>query len=233
MARTKGRTVSPTKASGQLGIGDSVIVKAHGRDPDLGIDIGEWQGTIIDVSEAEGTVGIAWDSATLEAMPPAIIDHCERESLAWDEMYLYLSEVEAAPRRDTPAQRAQVLARLQAQHQWSHLGDEGAQIQAAIGAVEPGDAWAVLEAWDVHLRQVLRFPFEAVIAEPQDRGPLHAGDRLTVQAITDSDDLHGLIVQATHKGHRLEFPLCDLEARDQRSPNYAPLRAYVVWFANR
>jgi hypothetical protein len=80
---------------------------------------------------------------------------------------------------------------------------------------------------------VLRFPFEAVIAESQDRGPLHAGDRLTIQAITDCDDLRGLIVRATHQGHRLAFPLCDLEARDPRSPNYAPLRAYVVWFANR
>jgi hypothetical protein len=79
----------------------------------------------------------------------------------------------------------------------------------------------------------LRFPFEAVIAESQDRGPLHAGDRLMVQAITDSDDLYGLIVQATHKGRRLEFPLCDLKVVDPRSPNHDPVQLYVVWFANR
>jgi hypothetical protein len=233
MARTKGRTVSPAKAGGQLGIGDSVIVKADVRDPDLGIDIGGWQGTIIDVSEAEGTVGIAWDSATLEAMPPAIIDHCEREGLAWDEMYLSRSEVEAAPQRDTPAQRAKVLARLQSQHRWSHLGDEGAQIQAVIGAVDDDDEWAVLEAWEAHLRQVLRFPFEAVIVESQDYGSLRMGDRLKVQAITDNDDLHGLIVRATHQGDRVALPLCDLKVADPRSPNHDPVQAYAAWFANR
>lgn len=233
MARTKGRVVSPTKTSDQIGVGDSVVVKAHTRDPDLGIDIGGWQGSIIDVSDAEGTVCIAWDSATLETMPATIIDHCEEEGLAWDEMYLDVGEVMAAPPRDTPMDRAKVLARLQARHQWSHLGDEGAQIQAVIGAVDSDDEWAVLEAWASNLRQVLRFPFEAQIAEPQGRGPLRVGDRLTVLAITDIDDQHGLIVRATHQGHRLELPLCDLKAADPRSLNHGPVQAYAVWFANR
>jgi hypothetical protein len=233
MARTKGRAISPAKAGGQIGVGDSVIVKAHVRDPDLGIAIGGWQGSISEISDDGNVVCVDWDSDTLTAMPASTIDQCEEQGLGWDQMWLDDSDVEVAPRRDTPAQRAQVVARLHAQHQWSHLGDEGAQIQAVIGAVESGNEWAVLEAWAAHLRQALRFPFEVVIAESQDRGPLHAGDRLMVQAITDNDDLHGLIVLATHKGHRLEFPLCDLEARDRRSSNYAPLRAYVVWFANR
>lgn len=213
--------------------GDSVIVKPDIHDPDLGTGIGGWQGIISEVSDAEQLICVDWDSQTLAAMPAAVIDRCEEQGLGWDQMYLAFGDVQAAPRRDTPAQRAQTLARLHAEHQWSHLGAEGAQIQAVIGAVDPDDEWAICEAWAAHLRQVLRFPFEAIIAESQDRGPLHQGDRMTVQAITAIDDLRGLIVACIHKRGSCEFPLCDLEVRDHRSPNHDPVKIYVVWFANR
>jgi hypothetical protein len=212
---------------------DSVIVKPDIHDPDLGTGIGGWQGIISEVNAAEQLVCVDWDSQTLAAMPAAMIDRCAEQGLAWDQMYLEIGDVQAAPRRDTPAQRAQTLARLHAEHQWSHLGAEGAQIQAVIGAVDPDDEWAIYEAWAAHLRQVLRFPFEAIIAESQDRGPLHQGDRMTVQAITDIDDQYGLLVACTLRGQRYAFPLCDLKVRDHRSPNYDPVQIYVLWFANR
>jgi hypothetical protein len=221
------------KASSRFRIGDSVIVKPDVRDPDLGIVIGGWQGTVSDISDAEQTVCVDWDSQALAAMPGSMIDQCEEQGLAWDQMYLRIGEVEASPRRDTPAQRAQLLAKLQAQHQWSHLGPEGAQIQAVLGAVDPDDEWAIYEAWAAHLRQVLRFPFEAIISEAADRGPLHQGDQLAVQAITDIDDLRGLIVACTHQRRRYDYPLCDLQVLDHRSPNHDPVQIYVVWFANR
>jgi hypothetical protein len=41
----------------------------------------------------------------------------------------------------------------------------------------------VLLAWEEHLRCSLQFPFEAEVDEFQERGPLQAGDRLTVLGI--------------------------------------------------
>lgn len=221
------------KASSQFRIGDTVIVRSNTLDPDLGIAIGGWQGTISDISDEYNTVCIDWDSLTLQAIPSSVIDICEVKGLAWNQMYLEVTEVEAAPARDTPEALAETIATLEAQHMWSHLGEEGARIQAIIGAVDPDDEWAILEAWDSHLRSVLRFPFAAEVAEFQERGPLRAGDQVVVRAITDIDDSYGLIAKVKHRRGTYHFPLCDLEVTDKRSPDYNEVRAYVVWFANR
>jgi len=221
------------KASSQFHIGESVIVKPGVHDPDLGIAIGGWQGTISDISDEYNTLCIDWDSQTLQTMPSSVIDRCEAKGLAWNQMYLEVTDVEATPRRDTPEAVAQMVAQLQAQHMWSYLGKEGSYIQAVIGAFDPDETWAILEAWDSHLQQVLRFPFGAEIAEFQERGPLHAGDRVMVEAITDIDDLYGVLVRVTHQRQTYHFPLCDLKVIDHRSPNHDAVQAYVVWFANR
>ena len=74
------------KASSRFQIGDPVLVKAQVRDPDLGTDIGGWQGTISDISDEQNTVCVDWDSATLDAMPASVIDYCEKQGLAWNQM---------------------------------------------------------------------------------------------------------------------------------------------------
>jgi Calcium binding len=221
------------KASSQYHIGDSVIVKPDVHDPDLGLVIGGWQGTISEISDEYNTVCIDWDSYTLQAMPASVIDDCEAKGLSWSQMYLEVTDVEAAPRRDTPAMVAQVVEQLGSQHGWSYLGEEGRYIQSVIGEIDHDDTWEILEAWDEHFQQVLHFPFAAEIAEPQERGPLRTGAHLIVEGLTDIDDLRGVIVRVKHQRNIHHFPLCDLQVSDQRSPNYAPVRAYVVWFANR
>ena len=59
------------------------------------------------------------------------------------------------------------------------------------------------------------------------------GDRVQVHGISRSDDLYGVIVEIRRGQRRYDFPLCELEAVDKKSPNYQPLRDYCVWFANR
>jgi hypothetical protein len=221
------------KASDQYKIGDSVVVKPQVHDPDLDLVIGGWQGTVSDISDEHNTVCIDWDSLTLQAMPGSVIDTCEVEGLAWNQMYVEVTDIEAAPRRDSPEMVAQVVAQLEAQHQWIFLGQEGAYVQRVIGAIASDDISTIVEAWGEHFEQVLQLPFAATIAEPQDRGPLRTGDQVTVQELTDVDDHYGIIVQVKHQRNIYHFPLCDLEVIDKRSPNYEPVRAYVVWFANR
>ena len=79
----------------------------------------------------------------------------------------------------------------------------------------------------------MQFPFEAEVHEFQERGPLRAGDRLTVLGIEDVDDLYGIIVSCRQGGRRYHVPLADLATVDEHSPNAQPTQDYRVWFANR
>jgi hypothetical protein len=99
-----------------------------------------------------------------------------------------------------------------------------------------GDAHDPLATWHAHLSAHLAFPFQAEVFEPQDRGPIQDGDRVTVLglcAADDVDDLYGVLVDIQHKQGRFMFPLCDLEVTDQSDPRAQPVDDYAVWFANR
>jgi hypothetical protein len=117
-----------------------------------------------------------------------------------------------------------------------HLTGEAEQdkrIAQVLVGVSPDDEMVALDVWDKYLTQHLAFPFEAEVAEFQERGPLHAGDRIQVIDISELDDLHGILVHVRAKREDYDFPLCDLEVVDKRSSNYQVVDDYAVWFANR
>ena len=219
------------KANINFKVGTSVIVKPGVKDPDLGIDIGGWQGRISEIQD--DLVCIDWDSVTLKNMPGSAIAECEQRGMGWSQMYLEATDVELTKPRDTEEDVARVIDRLEAEHAWDFLGEEGGRIQAVVTGIDPDDEWAALKAWRTHLRKVLRFPFEAEVSEFQERGPLQAGDRVTVLRIADLDDLYGVLVEVKHRRGLYLFPLCDLEAVDRRSPHHDFVQDYAVWFANR
>ncbi len=214
-------------------VGDSVIVKAGVLDPDLGTDIGGWQGRISEIEPQSNLIGIDWDSITLKQIPDSVIDKCEESGWDWTRMSLSSTEVELTQPQDTEEDVAAIIEQIESQHRWSYLGEEGKGIQAVLADVDPDDEMAAFEAWKEHLEKVLSFPFEAVVDEFQERGPLRAGDKVTVQSLADVVGLYGILVKVKHKRRRADFPLCDLEATEPNSSNYRFLRDYVVWFANR
>lgn len=112
-------------------------------------------------------------------------------------------------------------------------GEQGRGIQKVLGGVDPDDGWACMKAWGEHFRERLTFPFEAEVDEFQERGPLQAGDHVTVKKIITTDDLCGVIVRVMRGRRQYDCPLCDLEALNEKSPNYQMIRDYRVWFANR
>jgi Calcium binding len=214
-------------------IGDSVIVKPTIQDPDFGLDIGGWQGRVSDVVEGGEVILIEWDSLTLKDLPDSMIAKCEEDGLSWDEMYLPVIEIELTAARDSKEDVTQIMSQIHAHHTWDHLGEEGRGIQKILDHVDPEDERAILQAWEAHFRKVLHFPFEAEVAEPQDRGRFKTGDRVVVREITAIDEMYGILVEIQYKREVLTFPLCDLEAKDKNSPNYKNVKLYVVWFANR
>jgi len=213
--------------------GDSVVVKPGIVDPDFDTEIGGWQGRILEEPGSDNLVLIGWDSITLKNMPGSVIEQSEEQGLDWTKMYLEVQEVALTSLRDTKEDVIQAISELARKHAWSYLGEQGKRIGKVLDGVDEDSEMAALDAWEEHLSKSLVFPFEARIAEYQERGPLQAGDRVKVTGIGLVDDLYGVIVDLRHGRRKYAFPLCDLEVIDENSPNYQIVRDYAVWFANR
>lgn len=218
-------------------IGDSVQVKKGVKDPDFkGLRIEGWQGRITEITEEKegpSLVHIEWDSTTLKNMPAKFIEKCEEDGLGYTSMYLFFQDVEKVTARDTQKEVAAISEKLALDYAWSSFGEEGRRIQQVMAGVDKTDGMAVLEAWEQYLGKKLVFPFDAEVAEYQERGPLQAGDRVSVKNIAMIDDLYGILVELTQGRRKYTFPLCDLEVVKKKSANYQPVSDYCVWFANR
>lgn len=218
-------------------IGQTVRVKEGVMAPDdPELNLSGWQGRIIGTSEDENgdpLVLIEWDSVTLASMPKAYLEQSAREGLSWSEYYLGIEEVEPAQPRDSKSEAEQMIAKIDSQISWLSMGEEGKRIQAVLNTATARDEWSYLIAWSKHLREVLEFPFEAVVYEYQERGPLKTGDKLKVLGVEIEDDLYGVIVQCRQGKRRYDFPLCDLAVVNKHSPNAHQIDDYRVWFANR
>ena len=215
-------------------VGDSVVVKPGVMCPDRpAIALAGWQGRVTAIYTEEGTLDIQWDSHTLRAIPDDFVRECEEEGLDWAEMCLDLSEVQLAAPRDATRDVAAAHKEVAARHAWDHLAADNPGIREALAGVVPDDIMAVLEAWEAHLEEALQFPFECEVAELLRRGPLRIGDRVHVTGLADADDLYGLLANVRQGRERFVFPLCDLKVTDKASPNYQPIKDYVVWYANR
>jgi len=209
-------------------VGDSVRVKKGVLCPDDdSVNIAGWQGRIFEIEDRD-LIGIRWDSITLKHLPREYIQQSEEEGMGWAEMYLSADDIEPASPRDSKETADQVRQEMESKSSWLGDGEEGQRILRVIENAEDE-----VEAWNNHLAQVLTFPFDAEVSEPQDRGRLDYGDKVRVHGITDSDDLYGVLVEVTSGRKRCVFPLCDLTVQDKKSPNYRPVKDYCVWFANR
>ena len=215
--------------------GMSVVVKEGVLDPDYGAPIGGWQGRVATIEHyANGIqVMIAWDSQTLRKMSDQLIAKCGKDDLDWSRMRLDDCEVEAAPARDLPEEVEAAVKEIRDSLKWAHLDEQGERIRAVLGYVQADDEWLSFGAWQDYLAQRLEMPFRARVSEVQERGPLQAGDQVEVMALLEAVDLYGLIVELKAGKRTLQFPLCDLEALDQKSANFQLLDDYATWFANQ
>jgi hypothetical protein len=214
-------------------VGDSVKVKEGVNDPDSNVDISGWQGRILGIGEGENgqpLILVAWDSHTLKRMPQSYLEQSETEGLDWQQFYLEVDDIQHAQSRDTQGDVDEVVDEIASRVHWYSLGEAGKRIQEVLTGVE--DDWEAFKAWESHLEQNLRFPFEAVVSEYQERGRLRQGDRIRVLEISVLDDLYGVIVSGKRGSESIDFPLCDLAVVGQ-GVNDQIVSDYALWFANR
>lgn len=215
-------------------VGDLVVVKQGVMCPDKPeLSLAGWQGRITELYPEEGTLLFEFDTLTLRGLPDDYIRECEIEGLGWDSMVLGADEVLPAKARDNEQERAKLCEGIEKRHRYDYLADENPGIREVLGGLEDGDIMSCLAAWEEHLSAALKFPFEAKVAEQITRYPVGVGEKVLLTGLEDADDLYGLLVNVRFGRKQYTLPLCDLEATDENSPNYQPLRDYVVWFANR
>ena len=215
-------------------LGQSVRIKDGIKDEDLDVDIGGWQGRIVELNPKVKMMLIALDSVTLRSIEMAYIDESEEEGLDWAQYYIGYNDVTLAAARDTAADVETAVAEIAAQAGWAYLGDDGRAINAILADIDIEDDLAQMVAWRDHFAQTLTFPFKAVVDEAQEqRSPVGAGDRVQVLALEDVDDRYGVIVRVKQKFSTFSLPLCDLKALDEESSNFVPVYLYALWFANR
>ncbi len=213
--------------------GDSVVVKSGIQDPLWHTPIGGWQGRIVELeTDAEGTprICIEWDSLTLRAMPPTMIEQCESRDLDWTALYLHSSEVEPATPRDTPADVQKTAEQIARRYVWLSLGEEGKRIQRVLIGVNPDSKTALLEAWYRHLSKKLTFPFQVEIIDTVESLPLQPGQIGVVHKLAGLDSEKGLLVSLSARRQHYTLPLSLLEPVEERSPNYLPINDYITWF---
>jgi hypothetical protein len=216
-----------------LEIGDSVKVRQGFKDPDTQIDMGGWYGRVTQLFPEEDTAMIAFDSQTLRQMPDHYIETCVADDCSWQAYGYDLADLIKVEPRDTPAEVKAVVDALEAKYIYSYLGEEGLEIRQILRSVDPDDELDHLVAWTDYLEENLRFPFEAVVDEWQERGPLRSGARVRVHAIEDADEHYGIIVKLRHGRKQYHFALCELAAADEQAPEYHLIDLYRTWFANR
>lgn len=214
-------------------VGESVVVKAGVTEEDTKIDMSGWQGRVVEVDTKDNIVVVDWDSITLRQMPTSYLELCEEEGYGWTQYYLLPSDIELAIARDSEEEVEAAIEELSGEHAWEWLGEEGKAIQAVLKGIDRDDDTALLQKWSAHLGKALKFPFEATVDEAQERGPLRTGDQVRVRKISEVDDRYGILVDVQSPRGNYVFPLCDLAAVDENSPNHEPLHLYRVWFANR
>ncbi len=98
-------------------LGNSVVVKPHVIDPDLGVNIGGWQGRISEINEEYDLICISWDSITLRQMTSDMIDQCDEKDLDWAVMYLTPEEVELTSSRDSQEDVEEILDLLEGSYE--------------------------------------------------------------------------------------------------------------------
>jgi hypothetical protein len=231
----KTQTISQIPTT-DLKVGDCIRVKPGIKDPIYGFDIGDWQGRVTAIETYQPpqlTIMFQWDSLSLKRMPASAIRRSEEDGLDWTSMGLYPEEVEKAEPRDTQADVDKIVEELSAEHNWDHLGKQGRRIHMVLQGIDEDDELEAFEAWQEYLDAKLKLPFDAVVSEFQERGPLQAGDLVKVIGFEGVEDLYGVLVNIKARGNAYVFPLYDLKAANEKSANFTLTDDYAVWFANR
>ncbi len=223
-----------TEEEVSLRLGESVRVKKGVKNPqNAKFSVAGWQGRVVSFENTDNkdeiSVGIQWDSETLQNMPEDDILYAIENGLDYTGMFLLMNDLEKADPRDTLQEIERVIAELSLRYRWAELGKEGNRIRKVLENIDEQNVWACFEAWQNYLLQKLSFPMEAQYDEAESN--TEKTETISILDFTEIDDLQGLMVNIKFKQRKLQVPLADLAGTDESEQSEA-LKDYSLWFAN-
>lgn len=212
--------------------GTIVKIKKGVKIKDLKFSVEGWHGRI-GTSEYPDSdmILVELDSVVMKNLPEDYIIKTLRDTgiEGFNHFYLNEEDVEPATARDTPADVEATLDDVYNKYEWKAQSDgspEDEMLAKIMAELEDED-------WFGYLEEHLSFPFEVEVVEAERFEDPNLGKKLKVHSFADDDEHYGIIVNGRKMRKRVNYPLCDLEVTDKESPNYLPVRAYCIWFANR
>lgn len=214
-------------------INDSVKVKTGIKDPDTGkYDMSHWQGRVCEIEEVEGyppVITIAWDSLTLKGMPKSFIEESIRDGYVFEEMNLYVHDVERTEPRDMLHDSDEIVRSLEELFAWVEIGKQAKRIQAVEDACL--NDFDLIHHWFTHLYRNMEIPCK-VIYKGGSNPDLRPGMEITINGLLDANDKAGVIGSTMHNRRLVQVRLCEV-APAEKTHGTEALEDYVVWFANR
>ncbi len=215
-------------------IGDSVKVKPGIVVDEM--DVSGWHGRIDESDyDDDEIVCVRLDSIVLRSLSEDYIKATLAMTTAesFNAFYLRKDDVEPAPPRDTVEDIKTALDDILRKYEWAAEEDGSGEFDLIQQVMLIDEFTDPFDKWNDYIQKNVSFPFRAKVSEFQEYSKVRYGDVLTVKSIEELDYNYGILVKVRKRLESFVFPLCDLEAVDKNSPNYLPIRAYVVWFANR
>jgi len=211
--------------------GTVVKIKKGVKIEDLKFSIEGWHGRI-GTSEYPDMILVELDSVVMKSLPEDyIIQTLGMTDIdSFNHFYLNEEDVEPSTARDTPTDVKVILKEIGEKYEWKAMSNGSpeeellAEIMAELGEDED---------WKSYLEERIIFPFEVEIKETDFHNAGDYGKKFKVYSFDIDDDHYGIIVNGRKMRKRIQRPLCNLEVTDKGNPNYLPLRAYRIWFANR
>ena len=148
-------------------------------------------------------------------------------------MTLDNTELKKSKARDTKENVIKIQEDLSNKYHWASLEDEGIRISKILKNANPDNEMDCLQKWVEYLEDKLTFPVEAIVEESESDWLIKDGQKVSIKSLPHIVDTYGVIATVRIGRKKYEYPLCELEVIDKKSPNAQPIDDYKLWFANR
>ncbi len=216
-----------------ISIGQYVKVKNGIKAPDLDYQLmDDWQGKVTDILKDDKLIEIEWDLKTILDTPYQYLHDIISKGYDHEIMTLSIDELERTKKRTVTSKEKSALYAKLYWIDFYGVQEVDEYYAELFKGVDVEDEYALLDKWEEHLSQTLKFPFETKVVETE-RGGLRIGTKIKLLDLDEYDDRYGIFGIGKGEMGAVTFPICNLEATNKESKNYELLRNYVVWFANR
>ncbi len=168
---------------------------------------------------------LSLDSLAMKALPKKLIEHCNDLDLDFQEVHVLEKEVEKCKSRDTQAESIATYRTLYNQNKWNYLPKDQEKRLLQILLADP--ALNDSKNWENHLRNKVKYPFEAISRGTLDNPP---GISMTVKGVSHDDDELGLMMKVKSGKQHLAYPLSDIEGLGKQRHINQLLDDYSEWY---